>query len=243
MAVVDSGVGGLTVLKQLQSKFPKCNYVYVADSAYCPYGTKQPSEILRRVETIVDFVEQSGVQAVVLACNTASVFADTLRGKFQLPIFDVITPTCKFVSNVTRTKRVALLATNATVKSGVYQGKLNSCGIEVISFPCSSFVPFVEANAVDSSDCDVAVHQALRDLSRCNVDTVVLGCTHFPLLYKKIAPYCNGAKIVECVTDFQPRKTNTQQAKNTIFLTTYCENASNRASQWFGNVKFKHIDL
>lgn len=243
VGVIDSGVGGLTILRQLQNEYPFCNYIYLADSAYCPYGTKGPQEISRRVETIISFLQDNSVQAVVLACNTASVFADTLRNQFDIPIYDVIAPTCQLVSKVTQTKRVALLATSATVKSCAYQQRLNDSGIAVVSFPCSSFVPFVEANAVDTPECDVALHCALHELPHCNVDTVILGCTHFPILRKKIAPYVNGANIVECVADFSSRVSASQQAGNTIFLTTGSEKSSNFAAKWFGNIQFLHIDL
>ena len=243
VGVIDSGVGGLTVLKQLQREFPFCNYLYLADSAYCPYGTKQPQEIQRRVEILINFLQDNGAQAAVIACNTASVFAKSLREKFTLPIYDVIVPTCQLVTSVTRTKRVALLATNATVNSRAYQRELQNQGITVTTFPCSSFVPFVEANLTDASECIEAVHNSLWQLPDSNVDVVILGCTHFPLLRKQIAPYVNGAKIVECCTDFQPRTYSSKQALETVFFTTGAEKQANFASQWFGEVNFIHVDL
>ena len=244
VGVIDSGVGGLTVLKQLQKDFPNCNFVYIADSAYCPYGTKQPSEILRRAETLVKYLQDNNAQAAVIACNTASVYADTLRQKFSLPIYDVITPTCRLVAKTTQTKRVALLATNATVKSCAYQQLLNESEISVVSFPCSSFVPFVEANAVDTSDCEVAVATALSTLPKCNVDTVILGCTHFPILKSKIAPYTHGANIIECFADLQFPVMDEKAASGvTAYFTTGRVEQANRASQWFGKINFSHIDL
>ena len=243
VGVIDSGVGGLTVLKNLQQQYPTCNFVYLADSAYCPYGTKSFEEIFCRVSTLVEFLQLSGAEAVVLACNTASIFADKLRAKFSLPIYDVIAPTCKVVVTSTCTKRVALLATNATVKSGAYTGYLNNCGVTVVSFKCSSFVPFVEQNGADTSECEKAVRQALQQLPRCNVDTVILGCTHFPVLKNKIAPYVNGAKIVECCTDFQPSFSSLKTPQKTQFFTTGVRKQANFASRWFGKIHFLHIDL
>lgn len=244
VAVIDSGVGGLTILKQLQRKYPFCSYLYFADSAYCPYGTKKAQDVLSRVETVVSFLQNSNVQVVVLACNTASVFADTLRSRFDIPIYDVIAPTCKQAIDVTRAKRVALLATDVTVKSRAYQDRLNAYGVTTLSFPCSSFVPFVEADAVDTPECEVAVRQSLRELPYCNVDTVILGCTHFPILRKKIAPYTNGANIIECITDFQPPiSKRSQQVGSTIYLTTGSAKTSNSAAKWCGDVNFVHVDL
>ena len=244
VGVVDSGVGGLTILSQLQRDFPLCNFVYIADSAYCPYGIKQPSEILDRVNTLIHFLQDCGVQAVVLACNTASVYADIFRQQFSFPIYDVITPTCDRVIEITESKRVALLATNATVASLAYQRKLNDSDITVVSFPCSEFVPFVEADQIDTVECTSAVNKSLFSLPRCNVDAVILGCTHFPLLRKKIAPYTNGAKMVECCTHFQPTQyCNCKTHTNTLFLTTGVEKQVNAASKWFEQANFIHIDI
>lgn len=244
VGVIDSGVGGLTVLQQLQRDFPCCNYVYIADSAYCPYGTKQPQQIQRRVETLVKYLQDNGAQAVVIACNTASVFARTLRSKFRVPIYDVIAPTCDAVTNVTKTKRVALLATDATVNSNAYQDELQKRGITVTAFPCSSFVPFVEANATDTVECADTVSCALEGLPKCNADTVILGCTHFPLLRKQIAPHVSGATVVECCTNFQPTVLpSCKSAGKNHFFTTGVEKQANFASQWFGKINFSHLDL
>lgn len=243
VGVVDSGVGGLTVLKELQRKSPNCNFVYLADSAYCPYGTKSFEQIFFRVCKLVEYLQSNGASAVVLACNTASVFADRLRAKFSIPIYDVIEPTCKLVAETTQNKRVALLATNATVKSQAYSNNLNNCGVAVMSFPCSSFVPFVEHNAQETADCEEAVRHALRELPHCDVDAVILGCTHFPVLKNKIAPYANGAKIIECCTDFPTAFCAAKKPAKTQFFTTGVEKNANFASQWFGNVQFKHVNL
>ena len=250
VGVIDSGVGGLTVLKNLQEQYPHCNFVYLADGAYCPYGIKTFEQIFNRVSVLIEFLQSSGAAAIVLACNTASVFADKLRAKFSLPIYDVIVPTCKLVVATTVKKRVALLATNATVKSGAYTSLLNDSGIAVVSFPCSSFVPFVEQNAVDTLECEAAVRKALRELPQCDVDAVILGCTHFPLLKNKIAPYSNGAKIIECCTDFSPVFHVPGNTEKTIFFTTgvekiatWGEKKCDFAYELFGEIKFLHIDL
>ena len=250
VGVIDSGVGGLTILQNLQRQFPDCNFVYLADSAYCPYGTKSFEQIFSRVCTLVEFLASAGAAAVVLACNTASIFAGKLRAKFTLPIYDVIVPTCKLVAETTRTKRVALLATNATVKSGAYSNYLNDCGVTVVSFPCSSFVGFVEQNLIDTPACIEAVRLALHALPRCNVDTVILGCTHFPVMKNKIAPYANGAKIVECCTDFSPTFCCSEKLAKTQFFTTGVEKSvtwggkkCDFASNCCENIHFAHLDL
>ena len=243
VGVIDSGVGGLTVLKNLQGQYPLCNFVYLADSAYCPYGTKTFDEIFARVSVLVEFLVSQGAEAVVLACNTASIFADQLRAKFHVPIYDVIAPTCQKVVENTVSKRVALLATNATVRSGAYTKRLNEYGVAVRAFPCSEFVPFVEQNAVNTPECEAAVRKALDALPCCDVDTVILGCTHFPVLKNKIAPFANGAKIIECCVDFVPPFSTAEKSAKTLFFTTGVGKNANFAAQWYGKSDFIHIDL
>ena len=243
VGVIDSGVGGLTVLKDLQEKFPQCNFLYLADSAYCPYGVRPFEQIFDRICALVEYLVSRGACAIVLACNTASVFADRLRKKFSIPIYDVIAPTCKLVVDDTKSKRVALLATNATVKSGIYKRNLPDSGIAVVSFPCSTFVPFVEQNSIDTADCDEAIRVALHDLPRCEVDCIILGCTHFPVLKNKIAPYVNGAKIIQCRTDFQPIFSSSENYSKTLFFTTGVGKNADFASHWYGKTNFNHLDL
>lgn len=241
VAVLDSGIGGLTVLADLLARHPQCNFAYIADEAYCPYGTKQPREILARVQHILEYLSRQNVAAVVLACNTASIFADELRKRFDMPIYDVIEPTCRLIAQTTVTKRVALLATNATVNSGSYSKRLADMGISTISFACSDFVPFAEKGG-DSSECRRVVKKALEQLPFAEVDTVALGCTHFPLLKNNIAPYCGNAKMVECVTDFVPPALNSQLGKR-IFFTTGEPFVSKNALQMFYKANFLHINI
>ena len=138
---------------------------------------------------------------------------------------------------------MALVASKATVKSGAYSSRLSNCGVTVVSFPCSTFVPFVEQNLVNTPECEEAVRLALGDIQRCNVDTVILGCTHFPVLKNKITPYVDGAKIIECCTDFQPNFCDAKKTKKTLFFTSGVEKQANFASQWFGEIHFLHVDL
>lgn len=242
VAVVDSGVGGLTILNNLQTEFPRCDFLYLADSSHCPYGTKTATEIKSRLRVIVEWLTLQRVSAVVLACNTASVFAEDLRREFDMPFYDVIVPTCKLVAATTVTKRVALLATDFTVASKIYSKRLAQFGIETVSFACSSLVPFVENNAVKTSECDFALQKALRDLPNVNADTVILGCTHFPILKNKIMQYTGKAQIVQCVTDYSPKKELRRFGK-TIFFTTGDVAATEKASKFFPEAHFAHLNI
>lgn len=243
VGVIDSGVGGLTILKQLTQNNGG-NFLYVADHAYCPYGTKSSEVVLRRVSTIIGFLIEAGASAIVIACNTASCFAEALSHKFLLPIYNVITPTCREVIAATNSKRVALLATNGTINSRSYHKLLEPSGITVCDFPCSSFVPFIEQNSTSSISCYQAVDKALRDLPQANVDTVILGCTHFPLLRSHIEYYCRNAQIVECCCDLPSTVNNSNVAPHTVeYLTTGNTDFANVAAKWYGDVHFKHISL
>lgn len=194
IGVMDSGVGGLSVLKILQEKCPQCDFVYIADHAFCPYGTKSLTDIHSRVLKVATFLKNSGAKALALACNTASVFAAQLRERLQLPVFDCIYPTCAEILRATKTKKVALLATNATVKSQAYQKTLGRLGISVLPLCCSSFVPLVENEFF--VDCQRQVTNTLQPLKNIDFDTVILGCTHFPFLEKEIKSALPNKNIV-----------------------------------------------
>ena len=199
IGVIDSGVGGLTILKQLQQSHPY-NYCYVADHAFCPYGTKPNDVLLDRANKLVGHLASLGAQAVVIACNTLSAYTGQLQTLYKdTPIYDVITPTCKKILSLNpQVKRVALLATRSTVNNGVYHAMLKKYDVQVVDFDCSKFVPYVEQGTTTTLACLNLVGDVLNTLPRSNVDAVILGCTHFPLLRRQIAYYCDDSKIVEC---------------------------------------------
>ena len=224
IGVIDSGVGGLTILRQLTENASR-NFMYIADHAYCPYGTKNEQTVFRRADTLTGFCKDTGASAVVIACNTASRFAEELSGKYNLPVYDVIAPTCRQVMATTVNKRVALLATNGTIRGRAYRNILEPLGITVYDFSCSSFVPFIEQNATSTVSCYHAV-----------------GCTHFPLMLLQISHYCPSANIVQCCCDLPDA--NFLQASPTVeYLTTGDVDFAANAAKWYGNISFKHISL
>lgn len=237
VGVIDSGIGGLTVLQSLKNK--NANICYVADHAYCPYGIRSQNELVERVSSIIEYLQRNGATSIILACNTASAIAPLLQQRSEIPIYEIISPTCKRVIHATATKRVALLATKLTVKSHAYQTILFRHDIKTICFNCSSFVPFVESGQIYSQQCADEVYNALKNLPRANVDTVILGCTHFPLLIEQISPYCSNAQIVTCCCDAPIQSTN---APDIRYLTTGKVETVNVTSARFG-VTFEHIDI
>lgn len=239
----DSGLGGLTVLQELRQVAPACDYVYVADHAFCPYGTKPPSEIAFRVVQIADFLKRLGAQSLVVACNTASVFSQEIRSATRIPVLDVIAPTCNFVA-FAKYKKVALLATRATVQSGAYQQRLNRMGIETLCWNCSSLVPLVESGASEEQRLN-AVAECLRGLLEAKAEAVILGCTHFPFLAKEISLFCGDAQIVSCgrpvATEFARRFKTDGHGSVRCFTTGNAE-IVNAAAQRTG-YKFSHIEI
>ncbi|MCM1289404.1 MAG: glutamate racemase [Corallococcus sp.] len=245
VGVMDSGVGGLTVMDKLVRFAPQCNFVYVADHAFCPYGIK-PLEVIRlRALAVARFFASSGAQSIVIACNTASVFAKDVADETGLSVFDVITGTCDAATEVSVNRRVALLATDATVKSQVYQRMLSDFEIETFAYPCSCFVPLVERCAPPNV-VSRTVAERLALLTRDNCDTVILGCTHFPILRDQIAYYSGDARIISSAEPVAKLFAESAPAVGQgarIYLTSGDPVSANRAALPFGNVRFRHIDI
>lgn len=193
IGVFDSGVGGLTVLAALRRELPRERFLYLGDTARLPYGTKSPETVVRYALQASEAIVARGVKALVIACNTASAAAlPAIRERFpSLPIIGVIEPGAKAACAATRSGHVAVLATEGTVRGGAYQEAIERCrpGTRVDSVPCQLFVALAEEGWTTG---DVAVAVAQRYVSPLfgtseagRVDTLVLGCTHFPML---IAP-------------------------------------------------------
>lgn len=245
IGVIDSGVGGLTILKQLRQAHPY-NYCYIADHAFCPYGAKPNGVLLDRANKLVGYLSSLGAKAVVIACNTLSAYTGQLKSVYKnMPIYDVITPTCQKVLTLNpQVKRVALLATKSTIYNGVYHTVLKEHGVQVVGFDCSNFVPYVEQGTTTTLSCLNTVDIVLHTLPRSHVDAVILGCTHFPLLRRQIAYYCNDSKIVECCCPL-PDELFASPSNNqcTTYLTTGDVAFAKSAAKWYCDIDFTHISL
>jgi len=200
IGIFDSGVGGLTVLETLARLLPCENFYYVADQGHCPYGVKSAAEITARVEKITRHLINAGGKAIVIACNTATVFIEKAREiAGDIPVIGVIEPACTLAAKVTCNKKVAVLATAATVRSGVYQRLLEARGIMPVALACGEFVDFIENNGVDHPDGRKIVSGRLAALEGSGVDTVIHACTHFGLLENHMREFLGGGvKFVHC---------------------------------------------
>src|SRR5277367_4443794 len=197
IGVFDSGLGGLTVVKELIHHLPNERIVYFGDTARVPYGTKSAKTIIRYSREIVQALLKHKVKMVVVACNTASSLAlDVLQREFDLPIIGVIEPGARKAAEVTRNKKVGIIATSSTVKSGKYAKKIVQLDkhIVVISQSCPLFVPLVEEGWFEHAVTYQVARQYLEDMKKKKIDTLILGCTHYPLL-KGVLHNVMGPKV------------------------------------------------
>jgi len=190
IGIFDSGVGGLTVLKEIVRALPQEDTVYLGDTARVPYGTKSPETVVRYSRQITEFLVSRDIKLLVVACNTASAVAlDSLKGSFPIPIVGVIEPGARRAVEVTKSGRVAVIGTEGTVKSSAYTKAIKRIApdVQVVTRACPLFVPLAEEGWVDNEVARLTARSYLQDLREDGVDTLVLGCTHYPLLKGVIA--------------------------------------------------------
>lgn len=190
IGIFDSGVGGLTVLKEIVRTLPQEDTIYLGDTARVPYGTKSPETVTRYARQITAFLVQRDIKLLVVACNTASaVSLDALKESFDLPIVGVIEPGARRAAAVTRTGKVGVIGTAGTIKSSAYSKAIKRINpeIQVVTRACPLFVPLAEEGWVDNEVARLTAHAYLEGLREEGVDTLVLGCTHYPLLKGIIA--------------------------------------------------------
>ena len=189
IGVFDSGVGGLTVAREIMRNLPSEKIVYFGDTARVPYGSKSKETIIRYSRQIIRFLQQQQVKAIVVACNTASAFAlDAVRDEFDIPNIGVIEPGAKVAAAQTRNKRVGIIGTVGTVGSGIHAEYLKHLDPEITVFgkACPLFVPLVEEGWLHDPVTDEVAARYLKELQDKQVDTLILGCTHYPLLRSTI---------------------------------------------------------
>ncbi len=185
VGVFDSGVGGLTVLKQLVARLPSVSTVYLGDTARVPYGTKSADTVIRYASVCAKLLIDRGVQLLVVACNTASAFAlDHLRKTLSIPVIGVIEPGARAAVSATRNNRIGVIGTAGTIRSEAYQAAILALKpeAEILSRSCPLFVPLAEEGWTEGDVPRAVAATYLRDFQDAGIDTLVLGCTHYPLL-------------------------------------------------------------
>ncbi|MDD4371654.1 MAG: glutamate racemase [Anaerostipes sp.] len=209
IGVFDSGVGGLTVAREIMRQLPEENLVYFGDTARVPYGTKSKETVIRYSKQIIRFLLSKGVKAIVIACNTASaVCLPELEALYNIPIIGVVEPGANSAAKATKNKNIGIIGTNGTVKSGVYTKLLRKKDpeITVVTKACPLFVPLVEEGLIDDRITEDVTQRYLSELKGYDIDALVLGCTHYPLLMNPIGHYM-GEKVTLVNPAYETAKT------------------------------------
>ena len=184
IGIFDSGAGGLTVLHECLVTLPHEDFVYLGDGARCPYGPRPAAEIRRFAYEIAAYLERSGVKLIVAACNSATAAAlPELQERLDVPIVGVLAPEAHAAVQATRNRLIGVLATEATVESGRYAAAVRAldAGAKIVSVACPKLVPLIESGETNHA-LDEAVREYAAPLKAAHVDTVILGCTHYPLI-------------------------------------------------------------
>lgn len=190
IGIFDSGVGGLTVLREIHRSMPQEDTIYFGDTARVPYGTKSPETVSRYAHEITTFLARRDIKLLVVACNTASAVAlNGLKRHFPIPVVGVIEPGARRAVEVTRNARIGVIGTSGTIKSGAYSRAIKRLNpsAEVLTKACPLFVPLAEEGWTENQVARLTARTYLLELKESGVDTLVLGCTHYPLLTAIIA--------------------------------------------------------
>ena len=192
IGIFDSGMGGITVLKELLKYHPNEEYIYIGDNKNLPYGTKSKKELLTLSSKIIEFLIKEGVKIIFIACGTVSSNVyEELKEKYSIPIFNIIDTTVLKLKE-DGIKDVAVLATPATIKSHVFRDKLSNINVKEVS--CQGFVPLIEG-FMDIKFKKVYLDQYLKDIKKQGIKNIVLGCTHYPLISNDIKDYLKDVNI------------------------------------------------
>ena len=189
IGVFDSGLGGLTVVKALREKLPNESIVYFGDTARVPYGNKSPELIQKYSMQIADFLLEHDVKMIVIACNTATALAlPTLQKQLKIPVIGVVKPGVQAALKTTVNKHIGVIGTISTIGSDVYKKEITLVdkSVEVTSLPCPLFVPLAEEGMTDGAATKMIAEKYLKPIIDAKVDTLILGCTHYPLLKSMI---------------------------------------------------------
>jgi len=268
IGVFDSGYGGLTVLKDIKAKLPQYDYLYLGDNARAPYGSRSFETVYRYTLECVTWFFKQGCSLVILACNTASAKALRTIQQRDLPalaparrVLGVIRPTTEMIGRFTKTNQVGILATTGTVLSGSYPIEIEKFypAIRVFQEACPMWVPLVEANEYDKPGADYFVEQHIRNIfsKSDRIDTLLLACTHYPLLKNKIQQWLpagvtllsQGQIVADSLAAYlhQHPEIEQQCSKNSLqsfFTTDSPEDFDSHAGTFFGQpVQSQHVDL
>ncbi|WP_459499239.1 glutamate racemase [Bacillus sp. C1] len=260
IGVIDSGVGGLTVAKELIRQLPKERIIYLGDTARCPYGPRSREEVRQFTWEITEHLLALNIKMLVIACNTATaVVLEEMQKQLPIPVVGVIHPGSRTALKVTNTYHVGIIGTIGTVKSGAYEEALKSINNRVMveSLACPPFVELVESGNFESEIAYEVVRETLQPLKATEIDTLILGCTHYPILGPVIKRVMGDKVQLISSGDETAREVSTilyhskmlnegEEQSDHLFLTTgKIDLFKEIASKWFGQPieNVKHITL
>jgi glutamate racemase len=263
IGIFDSGVGGLTVAKEIMGELPEYDLIYFGDTARAPYGNKSTDAIIKYALEDADFLIKKGAKIIVIACNTASALAyGALKQAYpDLPIFEVITPAVEEALKATKNGRIGVIGTRATVQSGIYEKKLKEAtpanlplgkgeverGLFVESRACPLFVPLIEENWITKPEVKTIARKYLAHFKDCNIDALILGCTHYPLIKdiirervgRRVRLIDSASAMAERVKDFLEKNSGltgslSKHSRHEFYVSDLTEQCQSIANKWIG---------
>jgi glutamate racemase len=203
VGIFDSGVGGLTVMKEIIELLPGENIIYFGDTARVPYGTRSRETVTKYSIENTEFLISKGIKALVVACNTASsVSLPFLRNEFSVPVIGVVEPGARAAATDTKLKKIAVIGTEATINSRSYEEAINAIdgSVEVSGIACPLFVPLIEEGWLDGEVVKLTAEKYLSSLRYNGVDSIVLGCTHYPMI-KDVIKDVSGVPLIDSAVE------------------------------------------
>ncbi len=252
IGIFDSGVGGMTVARAIEKICPGFPLVYFGDIAHTPYGSKSPDTIIRYSKNNTDFLLEQGASLIVIACNSASSTAsDELRSHYSVPILDVITPATIKAAVLTQSRRIGVIGTRATVQSDIYRKRIQEIIPDsmIFSQACPLLVSLVEEGWLSRRESKMIIRRYLHPLRLKQIDTLVLGCTHYPLLKHLIGPRIghrvklidSSVEMAMAVSDFMEQNADikhrleqSRSQQSRFYVSDSTEAVENMASKIFG---------
>jgi glutamate racemase len=259
IGIFDSGIGGMTVARAVEQLLPGYPLLYFGDIARTPYGTKSPETIIDYSLRNTEFLLRKGASLIIIACNTASsVATDRLRQEFQVPIIEVVSPAAEQAITRTKTGRIGIIGTRATVRSDIYKRIITGLrpDFKVFSQACPLLVPLVEEGWINKRETKMIVRRYLHPLQNNQIDTLVLGCTHYPLLKELIQARIGrhvhlidssveAARHLQKMLQEHPelvKKSEAPTVEHTYYVSDLTDSAQNVAAKIFGRpMELHHV--
>jgi glutamate racemase len=264
IGIFDSGIGGLTVAKAIKEHCPNESIIYFGDTAHFPYGDKAPYSIRHYSHTIAEYLVEQGCKAIVIACNTASALSHKILEKKwekrDIPVFDVVQPVAEHVSKSSY-KKVGVIATKATVKSRIYPKSIHEHGFEnkVTSLATPLLAPMIEEGFFNNNISNTIIDAYLSKSNMANINAIILGCTHYPIIQKEVAAYYkkkgkkvdifNSAELVaksvqKSLSDRGMNLTEPIKTQDHFYVSDLTESFQKSTSIFFGSeIKLEKMDI